>query len=267
MDLLRYVGAGKLSRPIAAAAATAARGMAFRPYNWAGAMASVVSDKVHLPTQLFCSELVATAFHEAGVDAVPGVLPNRVTPALLEKSPAFFAISPLPLIRMEFPKSVAMADRSESYAESGMARENRLSRLAFTTLKGELPALQPSAPAGLWPPRDLAALIDLLALCDPIASEPIALRLHGILEQGGYYLFIDEQMMADILSRASSADGTQALGWYSTLNRARRNAVTCIEICKSRRWPLFDSLALMHSKNAVFFAELVSRAGGNSRSR
>lgn len=259
--VLRYVGAGKLSRLVANQAAIEARGLTFKPYNLKGAVASVTPLPVRSATHLFCSELVAEAFMRAGAQVVKGLEPHLVTPGALERSSSLVTIVPLPLI----PADRAPADRSQGYVDTGMNRENQLSQAAYAAVASDLEVLRATAGALHWPPGNLGDLIDLFALCDPIPGAALAARVHAVLEEGGYYTLLGADLKDDVISRAPMANDITVAGWRNSFLRASHNAAQSAAVAQARPWPLWKALAKMHGENAAFFADLLATASASGR--
>jgi hypothetical protein len=96
--LLRYPDASAAAR-----ASVEARNIAHKAYNLRGALNTQLRLPMDAnPAKLFCSQLVAEAYHRAGVELVRGIAPARVTPRLLQTA-SNLAASPAPVTQFTAP--------------------------------------------------------------------------------------------------------------------------------------------------------------------
>lgn len=256
-SLLRYVGAGKMSRTVAAQAALEARNLAHMPYNLWGAVTSIAPLPGRPSTALFCSELVAEAFRRAGAEIEPGLPPEKTTPRVVERSSRFVAITPLPLM----PGVSPAGDRDEAYAATPMNAENQLVQRVFAQLmERDGPWLRDAAKPYGVEPRSLFDLLSVLAAADEKIAEPIAQRCHELLSEGGYYDFLSADRKAETLSRAGGAPDILVNTWLDGLQRHARNHATFKAIATQRPWPLWKAMRDMFGANEAFFETLVTTA-------
>jgi hypothetical protein len=183
-------------REIGKRAALAARRAVTKHYNHLGAFTSVLPGPGSANSkQAFCSELVASAYLEAGCAVVPGYEPHKVTPRMLLESPVLKPFD-LPILECD-PKSRerarAFRNRDAAYETSIMANEVRVARAAFAEVQPLLASLPPTGiPKLKRRPGNLHETIELLAHLPPVEEVRVVMdRLLTALRSGGYFNLLD----------------------------------------------------------------------------
>lgn len=249
---------------VAAEAAMAARGMAHKEYDTRGAIRTVIGPrKTPVPTARFCSQLVAEAYLRSGLDLLPGVTPEAVTPNMLLRSERL-ALVPLPLRRsdeiMDEPYPYDMLDRSASYLASPMYREALISRRLFRFVEAAVnsvltPELQP------YQPGNLGEVLRLLPHLEPTAASIIADQLlQGMHQEGYFHLLLPQfaSMWSDV--DADPHWRRQIPGWEETRQRHLGNARFYQEQDEVMPHQLWRRLHTMHLLIANTFRELIEKA-------
>jgi hypothetical protein len=271
-DPNRWLLLRQADREIGKRAALAARQMVTKYYNMAGALTSVTEAwGATNEQQLFCSELVAQAYRDAGVDLIPGCQPHKVTPKLLLQSSALSPVD-LPLLECD-PRSreraVKFLDRDTAYETSLMAKEARVAREAFAEVATLFETLPPVYGPGLKnPPGNLHELIDLLASIPVEDCRAIMDRLLLSLQVRGYFALLDEPMKevretflsAGMHLRSGNVEPAerealrkdmleQCRGYGETAQRHLGNALICEKLNEREMHALWKELAAMHRRN------------------
>jgi len=261
--LLRFVSAPE----IAAKAADFARNMAHRKYDLRGAVLTKAGGRRRPdPTRLFCSQLVAAAYEQAGVSIVDGLKAQQVTPSALENS-ARLTSTEFQLLEVD-PKSAAPLDRDEGYRATMMQQEMLASQAAFEAVQGEISSLMdPEIPGVPFPPGDLYGLFVVLGyqpgptgLEDKILAE---LTRHNYFDLGtGQIVGANLEMrraVGDVLSGRLLANDREAAvaeirsmaaSFQPTLLRCRQNASVFRGFYAASKHPLWLQLATMYFMRA-----------------
>ena len=257
-------------------AAAAARNMAHKEYDLRGALqAKAGGRKKPDRTKLFCSQLVAVAYEEAGISIVDGLTTQEVMPSSLENSPKLKSL-PLPLLPVS-PGMAAPIDRDAGYKDSPMHQEMLASQAVFKAVFDEIGTLANPGAGVRFPPADLYELLEVLAR-QP-SSTILEDRVLNELQQRGYFrlsqgaIINAMQMMSaavgDIQSgRLSLTDrasvlaqiGTVAESYRDTLDRYRRNGHTFQKIYAARDHQLWLELASMNFLNAAGIESILDTA-------
>lgn len=270
---------------IGAKAADAARNMAHRKYDLTGALRTKFGGRRSPdPARLFCSQLVAAAYEQAGVSIVAGMSAQQVTPSALENSSTLTFI-PLPLLEVD-PNRAAPFDRDAGYRETMMQQEMLASQATFDAVRKDIGKLKDPGRSGVpFPPADLYGLFAVLAhqpgptsMEDEILAQ---LTERGYFDLGtaqivGAHLEIQAAVDRVISSRLSPEDREAALGeiramassFEPTLMRYRQNASVFRDIYAARNHKLWLELAAMFLKYASgieSIQEIAAVAGEPSR--
>ena len=263
----------------AAQAAAAARNMAHKKYDLKGALQTKAGGrKTADPARLFCSQLVAAAYEQAGVSIVQGLNAQQVTPSALEHSAKLRSIT-LPLREVD-PDHAAPLDRDEGYKKTMMQQEMVASQAAFAAVQGEIGTLKdPGRPDIPFPPGDLYGLFAVLA--HQPSTTTIEDKVLAELKERGYFDLGTGQIVGahlemrkaldDILSgRLPAKDRETAVeeirsmarSFQPTLLRYRRNAAVFQDIYAARKHPLWLQLATMFLKYASGIEAIQEIAAG-----
>lgn len=263
-------------------AANAARAFAHKEYDLIGAVGTKVpGDWKANATAMFCSQLVATAYLNAGVPLVAKA--NKVGPNGLRKKSMLEPVTPVPLVKRQLSDEDAAAaaqliDRDRAYADTAMAREMRISQEVFTLVRGLFPPLQEPAKFGLSnAPGNLGDVFKLLAFCDQASALKISAELLPALESRGYFDLIDGELR-DLIGRLKLQNGKLAAGLLNKgeiIELGRHYETTIVSHIKAadhhksnadayqqlhgRRFPLpiYDRLHRMHRSLQVLFTLIV----------
>jgi len=259
-------------RTLGQRAALAARRLVSKHYNTKGAFRSLgpgagVSD----PGAVFCSELVAQAYLDAGVEVVPGLPPQKVTPRALLHSGIFTQME-LTLRECDparIQQLFGSLDRDEAYRDSLMDKEVRVSRAAFADVESLVRGLPLDEPPGVrHPPGNLSELIDALARLPAETSCAVMDALFDSLQSRGYFHLFDRPF-ADAREHFikcriqlqfgglpnEEREGVRAYlrrtcdGYNSTIQRYLQNALACEGLVMTNPHSLWRALAEMHRRN------------------
>lgn len=242
-------------------AAFHARHMAFKEYDTAGAVRTVLSPRAApAPTKNFCSQLVAEAYRRAGVDLLPGRRPESITPNMLAKSVFLRRVSIRLMATANYPAE--HYDRSASYRASGMHREGEANRTIYGAgvallNGGALPSMQPM-------PGNLSELLALLPHLRPAIAAPVASAVLKEMEATGYFDLLTLQL--DEMWPRVKADlywQEQVPAWRQTLRRHEGNAEAIKEILAAQPLPMWEALRNMHLNYAARFGSMIARATSN----
>ncbi|MGJ4925978.1 hypothetical protein ACQR1I_11715 [Bradyrhizobium sp. HKCCYLS2038] len=263
----------------AAKAAAFARNMSHRKYDLKGALQTKAGGRrTPDPTKLFCSQLVAAAYAQAGISIVDGLSAQQVTPAALEHSTKLKIID-LPLQEVD-PENAAPLDRDKGYKTTMMQQEMHASQAAFEAVSSELGKLtDPKNPDIPFPPGDLYGLFAVLAhqketfgIEDTILA---VLKEHDYFDLGtaqavGAHLEMRSAVErlrasgANLEHRATTLDGIRATAasFEPTLLRYRQNAAMFQDIYAARKHPLWLQLSVMYRKYAMGIESIREIAAG-----
>lgn len=260
------------NRQIGARAAQAARRMVSKYYNLLGAMTSVTpTTGVSKADALFCSELVAQAYLDAGLELVPNLPAHKVTPRLLLESSALSRVPP-PLLECHERtrmRLLDLLDRDAAHENSLMDVEMRASRAAFAEVEHLLSALPPVPHKDVKnPPGNLHELIDTLAHLPMAKSRKVMDALLDRLQAHGYFHLLDkpfedvrsafmhnamrlryENMPQDERDDLRSTVRERCEGYGTTAQRYLRNAQICERLFQASSHALWQELAAMHRRN------------------
>jgi hypothetical protein len=253
-------------------AADAARRMVGKYYNARGAIGSVIPGvRQSRPDALYCSELVAEAYLNAGIDLSADLSPNKVTPRVLLESRLLNEV-PLPIIECDAhrrARALRLLNRDEAFKGSLMDKEAEVARAAFSAVKQLLQLIPPVTDKRLkYPPGNLHELIDLLA---SLPIEAVRAPMDGLLihlRELGYFHLLEkpaQEVREDIFEagmqlrlQPSSADGNSVLRadlgrrsreYDLTAQRYLRNAEICERLTDRSPHGLWIELAAMHRRN------------------
>lgn len=249
---------------IARDAALEARSMTYKEYDTPGALRTVLGPRrAPIPTKRFCSQLVAEAYLRSGLDLLPGVRPEAVTPNKLLESPSLTSV-PLPLrtsdVFQHGPYPAELLDRSAAYLSSPMYQEARIGRVLFRSVEAMTnAALTPALRK--YQPGNLGEVLKLLVHLDRGAANAIAdALLIGMLQTGYLQLLVPQ--MASIWSRVDDDQRwkKQISGWEETRQRHLGNARFYQEQDEIMQHQLWRKLHVMHLMNAEAFAGLIEKA-------
>ncbi len=261
-------------------AAIAARKFVGKRYDLLGAVGSKWPG-TRMPDQelLFCSQLIAEAYLEAGLELVPGLASNNVTPRTLEECQVFKQ-SPVPLVQLsadDCASAQAYLDRDDAYQGSFMDREARAARKAFNAVKPLLTGLPEVLVPGVGvPPGNLHELTDVLR-CVPISvAAPIADRLLSELISVNYFHLLESPIAEEVrdkiirdgmaLRYSALTDEQREMiktelkaeyqSWGQTMERHHGNASVCYKEWTRTALPLWKELADMYRRNEHVFIVL-----------
>ncbi|WP_316163441.1 YiiX/YebB-like N1pC/P60 family cysteine hydrolase [Bradyrhizobium sp. SZCCHNRI20481] len=255
-------------------AAAVARNLAHKKYDLRGALSTKMGGrKTPDPTSLFCSQLVATAYAEAGYAIAPGKIAAQVTPADIENKSGMTSI-PLPLVEVERGRK---ANRDESYKGTSMEREMQVSQEAFLAVQGHIDTLEDPATDGVnFPPGSLYDFLEVLSRQKRgVGTESEDLLLSELSRLNYFMLSVPtvigaraeiESARAELLAPdISDAErhqilenlNTVAMSYRDTQQRYQQNGATCQRIYSYRRHQLWLKLAAMHFRNADGMSMLI----------
>lgn len=264
----------------AAAAARFVREHAFKIYNLKGALISVLPvSGPERAAALFCSQLVAVGYKSAGVDLVPGITPDKITPADLQRS-SLLKEAPNPFVEITNPEDRLayglFVDRDALFKGSVIDLERSASQEAFEAVAA-LAARIPH-PANLeipFPPASLGELLNVLACENSAEGTACAERLEDELNRRDYFdlsipvaawlsQFLQEQVAALKSGALSSEEAEEtrkrladmSASWSETEERFRINSEVCRIGYAFNGRPLLMRLAAMHARNAMSFDHL-----------
>lgn len=263
LKLLRVEAAHK---SIAAKAAEHARGETFKQYDMRGALTSQSAPrKTPLNSALFCSQLVAKSYAQAGLDLAPGYTLSSISPNHLERSPMLqsrsLPLKPAPKALLPLLAS-ALKDRSAAYKTSTMAQEMEVARKAYELAMGAIAKTGFRFHAA-FSPGNLHELLDVLNNMPEPARTVGADHLYEALDQGGYFM-IGLSMLYQILH--SDAAPAQ-ISYEDARKRNLDNARACIERSKAFDHRLWRRLGAMHGFMAEGMVALTERAAAARRTK
>ncbi len=248
-------------------AAVAARNLAHKKYDLRGALSTKVGGRKHPdPTSLFCSQLVAAAYAEAGYSIAPGQTAAQVTPADIENKSGMMSI-PLPLLEVDARKG---SDRDKDYKGSTMEQEMQASQAAFLAVKDHISTMKNPAVDGVnFPPGSLHDLLEVLSRQELGVGTKTEDVLLSELSRLDYFMLSVSTMINARIEIESARAGLLSLnlsesergrtlknldmvaGSYSvTRHRYQQNATTFQRIHTHRRHRLWLQLAAMNFRNA-----------------
>ena len=263
-----------------------ARNMAHKWYDWVGAINTKVPLRNSIDNAaLFCSQLVATAYSEAGAHLVDGVDPSQVTPNMLHQQSSLQIVQPIPLVELDLsiPEEdvffSSLKNRDAAYAESLMDRERRISQTAFRLVQNTFAGIKvPDGYSGKCPPGNLIEAIGLLQVINLAVATTISDRLTEILTTEGYFNLLDGkiepliyEIMVDLARlQTGSLTGEDArrmvktmkislVGNLAAVDRHSTNANTYEFLIRNRELSIFQNLLNMHRLCAIKFGILVQK--------
>lgn len=183
-------------RSIGARAATEARVFAHMLYDRSGAIATKLpGNHEPNPVAMFCSQVIASAYENAGAPLV-GKVSHRVTPNGLRRRSVLKPVDPIPLIELRLtPEEVIdvepLLDRHAGYAATDMSREMSVSQTVHELVLGLFPA-DPDVPIAphlqiAYPPRNLGEIFQVLQFLDQQNASNISDVILPELECRGYF--------------------------------------------------------------------------------
>lgn len=249
----------------ALSAALHARRHCFKYYDLDGALRSAWLPKKRLDERaMFCSQLIAHAYHSVGVSLVPSKATSAITPNDLSRSNALKQVA-LPLVRT--PKhfeeyfQIYGFDRSDLYEASPMAKERDISRALFALVEELVSSIEWAETST---PGNLAELLDRLSWLDPQHAQAIADRLLFGMKVRGYFTLITPAIEELIATRAIIGQVEQIPEWTTSKKRHEENAVACQKAFNRHPHELWLELRNMYHLNATGFSALIEIASGRA---
>jgi hypothetical protein len=242
--------------------------MVYKGYDAEGALRTVLGSRpAAAPTRLFCSQLVAEAYHRAGLDLLPSKRPEEVTPNMLAQSECLRRVE-LPLRRSDEvisgPYPLEFLDRSVAFKASPMFREAEVTRELYRSVEARLKAAP--LPHGLALPGNLGEVLDILPSLDHLAREEIADVLLTGMEALGYFNFLKPELQETWPQiRNEAAWHALVPGWRKTVDRFRNNAAAVDAIYQV--WPhhLWRTLRTMHRHHVYVLEAFIAKASGSDQ--
>lgn len=241
-------------------AADAARNMAFKTYDGWGAGLTVAGGRsIPNPRSLFCSQLVARAYQEAGLELLPSTTPEQFSPNDLARSTHLHEVQPVfreHIVGDDYP--IAFLDRSRAFTGSGPDRQGEVDRLVFHSGIAEWRAQSATIDPKLSEPGNLSELLTALQAVGRPARDVIAERTRKAMHLHGYFNLADEGL-AQIFDRlAAGHDYTDQLkGWRHSRDRFIANAATSRSISIAMSHELWGDLAEMYERLGGQLAALI----------
>ena len=250
-------------REVAAEATVHARRMVFERYDFTGAILTQVGGRpTAAPGARFCSQLIAEAYRQAGLDLIPGKRPEQMTPNMLRSLRSHDAVT-LPLVDaanlLDAPYPPELLNRSDAFQASPMHQEGEMVRRFFDAVSD----LVNVAPWPIETPTTHGAVIDYLALLPLQFSGPIADRLLVEMERDGYFTLL-VRPMAELLPQVDSGYADRVPGWREVRSRHLQNAEMCLQRGHAMPHLLWDRLRAMYVINAGAFSALIEKATGST---
>lgn len=264
-----------------AAAAREGRALAHKKYDLWGALNSPYAFARLDPTRLFCSQLVAAAYENAGFPLVTAKAAFQITPNTLLRDSTLHPVLPTPLMRL--PKQYAAAvtdllDRDNAYKGTPMSAEMAISQKVVGSVRRLYPAFTPPPETGLVsPPGNFYEAIGLLQLIDEALARSIADRMRAELDRSGYFELAIPYLQSvtnqrllenarlkvgairddDLFSLAAHLRAI-APGRLDAQVRHTNNANAYAQMYQERELSLFERLRHMHTL-IVFNLELITK--------
>jgi uncharacterized protein YycO len=257
-------------------AADKARNLAHLPYSFSGAVRTKLPfGRSEGATALFCSQLVALAYQQAGVDLVDGSPPGDVTPKKLHTKSRLQLIEPKFIEVGEF--DLTPINRDVGYTSSLTYADLVISQDA---LRLAIPLLPKGKTAG-----NLVQLYEVLGTTDAANAEPVSKALLEFFDREGYFDLIEneaagveawlqEQLAAVPVLEVADRDALQSemntlSGSYAeTADRHKKMAACYANAFSHGGLALWKRLSQSHAGRAALFAKLAEQAaavaGGKS---
>jgi uncharacterized protein YycO len=240
-------------------AASVARKHCFKVYDTKGALRTQFAPR-QLPSfdRLFCSQLVALAYNEAGLPLFPNGNASAVTPNDLFRCELLEKIDvPLKDAPREFQKFFDWygGDRSKAYDESIPGKEQAIATQIFNAVREDVLRLE-------WPrgkrPGNLPELLDLLLLIRREAANPICSTLLDLMKETDYFELY-KPAMAEAFIQAHFSDLSSQLDSYRlSLDRHRGNAAACKQRFLTTGHEIWRELAQLYETMASGFELLIA---------
>jgi hypothetical protein len=245
-------------RSYARQAALIARKHCFKAYDTKGALRTQFAPR-QSPSfdRLFCSQLVALAYEEAGLALFPNGNASAVTPNDLFRCEVLEKMEiPLKDAPSEFRQFFDLygEDRSAAYEQSVPGKEQAVAILIFNAAKKDLLGVE-------WPggthPGNLHELLDLLPQIRGEVANPICSTLLGAMKNNGYFELY-KPAMSEAFIQAQAGDLSSQVGNYRvSLDRHRGNATACKQRFLTQGHEIWRELAQMYETTASGFELLI----------
>ena len=258
---------------VAQSAAVKARQLAHKRYDTIGAISTKLPVRQSPKAErLFCSQLIADAYQQAGIDLVDQTPPHKITPNRLLKSRHLKKIS-TPLIKVIDPTELAQLssfiDRDKAFEDTSMLQEMNASQAAFDAVRPLISSLR--LPNGKHP-GNLSELLDCLQQSTAPACNAIADTLLTELSNREYFNFLREPMINTLLDmkphqESRSVHKNVALfykhlipEWQDTAKRHEQNSLVCMSVYQKTQHDLWLRLAAMYQHNLESFNLIIDTA-------
>jgi hypothetical protein len=259
-------------------AAISARACVSKSYDLRGALMSPAKVPVaEDPEAVFCSQLVARAYRDAGIELVTGVPLNKITPkALLNCS--YFSHHRVPVVALgpsETGAPLEFLDRDSAYKNSLPDIGARIERAVFDTVKPLITGLVDPCIEGVrFPPGNHSELLDVLRSIPPDVARPIEDALASGHIETGYlnllgqpfretreWILINAIRLRSVLptderQRVRSRLADECRCWWESAQHHRRNAEICVGVLQWHPHSLWERLAEMYRANYQGFMQL-----------
>jgi hypothetical protein len=263
-------------------AAHKARHLAHKTYGMIAAARSILPGRFEDDSsRIFCSQLVATAYERAGAKLVTGKEARQITPRLLYERSSLRQLKSLP-IRKPIGRKVPALDRDAHYAETGVAREMRISQSVYKAVQPELDRLINALevrprPGNLVEVYDLLVQAEARGKHDEVA--PLMIALEEKLRQEKYFdlypalaneaetafsldLEFAKSEHASASDRMSLANQSAELAasFGGLLSRLETSAQWFQSASETSRSPFWSRIAQMNRETALAVQKLIQLA-------